>query len=70
MRCNYYCFAKGSGYYAIDTVRLIPLQLSKDLFDALYALQNKNISQLETLEEFAPTSLEEIEMLVGGKRNE
>ena len=64
MRCNYYCFAKGSGYYAIDTVRLIPLQLSKDLFDALYALQNKNISQLETLEEFAPTSLEEIEMLV------
>ena len=49
MFCNYYCFEENSVYYAIDTIRLIPLRLSKELYGALYDLQQKKIKYLDTL---------------------
>lgn len=38
---NYYCFSRNNKYYAIDTVRLIPLKLTESSYEILYKIQNK-----------------------------
>ena len=63
MKCNYYCFEENSTYYAIDIVRLIPLNLSRELYLLLYHLQQRNIKYIENFDKFTGIALEEIKIL-------
>lgn len=63
MKCNYYCFEVNSTYYAIDIVRLIPLNLSRELYLLLYHLQQRNIKYIENFDKFTGIALEEIKIL-------
>lgn len=47
---NYYCFTRNGNCYAIDTVRIIPVQLSRAVYSTLQKMQdNKNDIEIDTL---------------------
>lgn len=47
---NYYCFTRNGSCYAIDTVRIIPLQLSQAVYSTLQRMKdNKNDIEINTL---------------------
>ncbi len=50
MTPNYYCFTRNGNYYAIDTIRIIPVQLSQTVYSTLQTLQvNKNDIEIDAL---------------------
>lgn len=47
MKTNFFCFSRNGKYYAIDTVRIIPLQLDYTVYSLLNEIQIKNYDSVD-----------------------